>query len=113
MAMQTFASGVPDWSTTTPSIRYAAPGTMSGVGVAGCSVGAIMSTLPEDPIAISRAAVGSGRRVLTAALVLAGEGSAALPQAPTSIIASEDATVIRIVRRLIEQTPSGASRPSL
>src|SRR6267142_1869305 len=99
MAMHTFASGIPDGSTTTPSIRYAAPGPMSGVGLAGGSVGAIMSTLPEDPTAISCAGVGSGERVLTAPLdataVLAGEGPAALWQAPTSrAIASEDATVI-------------------
>src|SRR2546428_2687179 len=119
MAMHTSASGVPDSSTTTPSIRYAAPGPMSGVGLAGGCVGAIMTTLPEDAIAISCAAVGSGTRVLTAPLeataaVLAGEGPAALPQAPTSrTVASEDAAVIRIVRRLIEQTPSCASRPSL
>src|SRR6266850_378517 len=106
MAMQTSASGVPDSSTTTPSIRYAAPAPMSGVAVAGALVGAIISTLPLDPIAISCAGVGRG--VLTAPLeataVLAGEGLAAFPQAPRSrTIAREDERFIRVIRRRIEQ----------
>src|SRR5260370_8576712 len=120
MAMQTSTRGVPDWSTTTPSIRYAAPAPMSGVAVAGGFVGAIISTLPLDPIAISCAGVGSGGRVLTAPLeataaVLEGEGAAGLPHALTSrTIVSDDARVIQVVS-ILEQllrAPAPGSQPT-
>src|SRR6266851_4996434 len=118
MAMQTSASGVPDSSTTTPSIRYAAPAPMSGVAVAGGFVGAIISTLPLDPIAISCAGLGSGGRVLTAPLaataaVLEGEGAAGLPHALTSrTIVSDDARLIQVVSligQLLRAPASGSA----